>query len=245
MSATEASRVRFGKTDIEYRVRRSPRRRTVGISVDPARGVLVAAPPDVPLARLDSVVHRKAVWIVGRLRAVGRTAPRLTPREFVSGESYLYLGRSYRLKLTPQAEPSEARLVGGWIQVGVEKTGGGSTRASAVRSALESWYRAHAAERLTERVQRPAPRVVGSVPKILLREQPKRWGSCDARGALRFNWRIIQAPMRLVDYVVAHELVHLVEKNHTRAFWALLGKVMPDYERRREELRVLGPRLLW
>ena len=81
------------------------------------------------------------------------------------------------------------------------------------------------------------------MPKVTIREQQKRWASCDTAGVLRFNWRIIQTPMRLVDYVVAHELVHLVEKNHTKRFWSILGKVMPDYETRREELTRLGARL--
>jgi predicted metal-dependent hydrolase len=80
---------------------------------------------------------------------------------------------------------------------------------------------------------------------MLLREQRKRWASCDARGVLRVNWRIIQVPMRLVDYVLAHELAHLHHADHGRAFWALLGKVMPDYEERREALRAAGPQLVW
>ncbi len=78
-----------------------------------------------------------------------------------------------------------------------------------------------------------------------MKDQLKRWGSCDSRGRIRLNWRIIQAPMRLVDYVVVHELVHLLHKNHTKEYWALLGRVMPDYEKRREELRRIGPRLEW
>ena len=70
---------------------------------------------------------------------------------------------------------------------------------------------------------------------VLIRDQRRRWGSCDPKGNLRFNWRIVQAPMRLLDYVVAHELVHLANRNHTAAFWAALGRVMPDYAERREE----------
>jgi predicted metal-dependent hydrolase len=80
---------------------------------------------------------------------------------------------------------------------------------------------------------------------VLVRDQRKRWASCDDSGVLRFNWRVIQAPMRLVDYVVAHELVHLRHREHTAAFWARLGVVMPDYEARKEALRRLGPRLQW
>jgi predicted metal-dependent hydrolase len=80
---------------------------------------------------------------------------------------------------------------------------------------------------------------------VLIREQQKRWGSADAQGNVRFNWRVIQAPTRLVDYVVAHELIHLRHPNHPAEFWADLGRVMSDYEERREALRCLGPSMLW
>lgn len=80
---------------------------------------------------------------------------------------------------------------------------------------------------------------------MLIRAQDKRWGSCDTAGNLRFNWRIVQAPMALVDYVVAHEIVHLRHPEHTKAFWSSLGVLIPDYEKRRASLRQLGPRLAW
>lgn len=77
------------------------------------------------------------------------------------------------------------------------------------------------------------------------REAPKRWGSCDAKGNIRLNWRIAQASPSLIEYVLAHELVHLIHEHHTAAFWSALGKVMPDYERRRSELKRVGPGLIW
>lgn len=80
---------------------------------------------------------------------------------------------------------------------------------------------------------------------VLIREPKKRWGSADAKGNIRFNWRIIQTPTRLIDYVVAHELVHLAHPDHTRDFWSMLGRTMPDYEIRREALRRLGRELVW
>jgi hypothetical protein len=87
---------------------------------------------------------------------------------------------------------------------------------------------------------------LGTVPPaVLIRDQRRRWASCDPMGKLRFNWRIIQAPMRLVEYVVAHELVHLTHRQHTAEFWAVLGKVIPDYEARREALRGIGASLQW
>jgi len=234
-------RVKFGRTEIAYRIRRSQRQKTAAIAVDPRNGVVVTAPKDTAVGRLDGIVRRKAAWILARLRAVGRLDGAPSPREFVSGESCLYLGRHYRLKVAA-GRASDARLAGKWLRVEAPKE---ARDTRAIRRAVERWYRARAAGRLPERVKPLAKRVGVPLPRLLVRDQPKRWGSCDARGAIRINWRIIQAPMRLVDYVIAHELVHLRERNHTRAFWSLIGKVIPDYDRRRDELKHLGPRLAW
>jgi predicted metal-dependent hydrolase len=245
MMPPESSAVQFGGTRIDYTVRRSARRRTVAVAVDPRLGVLVAAPDATPLSRLDAVVHRKARWIVERLRRVRRTEQPLPQREFVSGESYLYLGRHYRLKVVPVAQPGDARVAGGLLVVGVHRALRGAERTAAARRAVESWYRRRAARRLAQRVRQWAPTVGVAEPHVVIRSQQRRWASCDAHGTLRINWRIVQAPMRLVDYVVAHELVHLRHQEHSKAFWAALGRAMPDYERRAEDLRRIGARLAW
>jgi predicted metal-dependent hydrolase len=100
-------------------------------------------------------------------------------------------------------------------------------------------------ERLPERARELWPLIGVEPADVLLREPRQRWGSCDARGALRLNWRIVQAPRRLIDYVVLHELAHLVHADHGNDFWTLLGRALPDYEKRRDELRLLGRRLVW
>jgi predicted metal-dependent hydrolase len=239
MMAIERSEVRFGLTAIPYVVRRSQRRGTVSIAIDPSMGVLLTAPQATPIARLDRVVHDKARWIVERLRRGPVGAVRTPPREFVNGETFLYLGRQHRLKIVVGAATRVA-LTGGRLVVAAPV---GS--AAAVRKAVVAWYRHHAAERLPERAAIWAKKMGVPVPLVLIRDQRRRWGSCDPKGNLRFNWRIIQAPMRLVDYVVAHELVHLANRKHTAGFWAALGRVMPDYETRRERLRQVGRRFEW
>ena len=239
MMAIERSEVRFGLTAIPYVVRRSQRRGTVSIAIDPSMGVLLTAPQATPIARLDRVVHDKARWIVERLRRGPVGAVRTPPREFVNGETFLYLGRQHRLKIVVGAATRVA-LTGGRLVVAAPV---GS--AAAVRKAVVAWYRHHAAERLPERAAIWAKKMGVPVPLVLIRDQRRRWGSCDPKGNLRFNWRIVQAPMRLVDYVVAHELVHLAHRNHTAGFWAALGRVMPDYETRRERLRQVGRRFEW
>jgi hypothetical protein len=236
--------VRWGNTRLAYGIRRSSRRKTVALTVAPPGQIILTAPRDTPVKRLDKVVRAKAKWLTTRLRRVRPAEPGLSPREFVAGESFLYLGRQYRLAVHSSGARAEVRLERGRLRVYVPGGLTGEARARAAREALTQWYREHAQARLTERTAEWARKVNLPEPRVLVREQERRWGSC-ARGVVRFNWRIIQAPMRLVDYVVAHEVVHLMHNDHGRDFWAALGRLLPDYEARRERLRTEGPRLLW
>ena len=242
MTAVETSAVTWGGTELSYTIRRSPRRKkTVAVTVDPTGGILVVAPERVATDRLDSIVGRKAEWIVRRIRRAGAHRAALSPREFVSGESVLYLGRHYRLKVNPDAT-GPAKLRGGWLHV--PAAGGGQDLAE-IRAGVVAWFRRRAAERLPERVAAWHAKAGVPMPHVKLASQQKRWGSCDQAGTIRLNWRIIQAPMRLVDYVVVHELVHLRHRGHGRDYWQAVGRVMPDYERRRRDLRERGAFLVW
>ena len=243
MSTGERSTVNYGRTRIGYSIRRSLRRGTVAIAIDPEQGVLVTAPGSVSVDRLDHVVRRKARWIVERLRDHA-VLERPNAREFVSGETFRYLGRGHRLKVATAAVEAVS-LRNGWLNVALLRSCPPPERADRVRWLLARWYRAHANERLPEFVARWADRLGIMPTSVLVREAPKRWGSCDARGNLRLNWRIVQASRPHIDYVVAHELIHLRHQHHTAAFWADLGRVMPDYERRREELRLMGATFIW
>ena len=240
MNEVERSEVQYGTRQISYSVTRAKRRKTVAITVDLRGRVQLRAPADTPIERLDQMVHHKARWIVNKLKRTSDLPPPITEREFVSGETFLYLGRQYRLRVkrVGNGAPHGVKLDRGRLVATVALP-------EAVRPALVDWYRGLAARRLPERVAEWAPRVGVEPPTVLLREQRKRWASCDVKGVIRVNWRIIQAPRRLVDYVVAHELVHLKYRHHTPNFWALLGRVMPNYEHRREALRSIGSRLVW
>ena len=127
----------------------------------------------------------------------------------------------------------------------LESRHAGADQPAQVRAALISWLRRHAEERLLERVDAWRMKAGVSMPQVLVADQRKRWGSCDQGGTIRLNWRTIQAPMRLVDYVVVHELTHLLHRRRGREYWQSVGRFMPGYERRREELRELGGRLMW
>jgi hypothetical protein len=239
----ERATVQFGSRRIDYLLHRSDRRKTINIAVDPVKGVFVTAPRDADAQRVQELVTRKARWIVGKLRAVEDLNADVSLREFISGESFLYLGRNHRLKVIPcpRAKVS-VRMSHGRFEVEVDSRLSLRKRSEVIRGGLCRWYQDHATRRIAERVTILALRVGVRPPSILIRDQQKRWASCDRQGRLRFNWRIIMAPMSLVDYVIAHELCHLIRHDHSPAFWKLLRTVMPDYEQRRERLRREGPR---
>lgn len=240
----EQGHVPFGKSVIDYRIERSGRRKTVTIAVDPSAGVVLKAPAATSIIRLDAIVRTKAPWILQRLVEFRELGSAPAPKEFVAGECYSYLGRSYRLKLdrTSEVSRSQATLHGGFLTVSVPRGGSAEQRDVLVRRAVVSWYRRQADRRLPERVEVYTSRAGLQVPPVLVREQEKRWGSCNSKGELRFNWRVMMAPMSLVDYVVAHEVCHLVVRDHSSRFWKLLGTLLPDFEERRARLRVDGVR---
>jgi predicted metal-dependent hydrolase len=243
--AGESSRVQFGRTLLAYQIRRSQRRSTVSIAVVPTEGLVVTAPERATTQRLDDLVRRKGAWIAQRLKHQSELPPALPEREFVSGETFKYLGRQYRLRVKSGAPGCQVRLHGPYLNLILDKAIPASQRTPRARQALVEWYRAKAREYLPRRAAQWAPRLGLPEPRIVVAEPPKRWGSTTKNGTVRINWRILQCPVALVDYVLAHELVHLIHEDHSRAFWATLGAIMPDYEERKKRLRAMGPRLIW
>jgi predicted metal-dependent hydrolase len=241
MAAQERGTLRFGRSDIAYAIERSARRNTLTIAVDLRRGVVVRAPRELTVERIAEVVRRKAPWILRRLAEFSELPTPPLPREFINGEGFLYLGRHYRLKVRRTSDGAgSVKLWGGWFNVALPEGGTDHDRPGRIRLALVAWYKERARMRLTERVALFAERLGDAPPPVHIRGQEKRWGSCSHKGELRFNWRVIMAPLPLVDYVVAHEVCHLKLKNHSNAFWRLLRRLMPDYEQRRARLRVMG-----
>lgn len=242
MTTPERGSVRFGRSDINYTVERSASRKTLTIAVDLRGGVTVQAPRDTSDEKIAAVVRRKGPWVLRRLADLAELPPAPPPKEFVNGEGFVYLGRGYRLKVMPEGNchiPS-VKLRSGHLHVTIPAGSQPTDVAGMVRDALVGWYKGRARERLAERVTLFAQRLGDPVPSVHVRDPQKRWGSCSRKGELRFNWRIMMAPLSLVDYVVAHEVCHLKFKNHSPAFWRFLRQLMPDYEERRERLRVMG-----
>ena len=239
---TERDSVRFGNTTIEYDLRRSERRKkTVQISVD-GGGVQVAAPITTPASELRAIVRKRAPWILSH--ASGQLLE-AAPKRFVSGETLPYLGRNVRMIFEPKDVRSPKVRFNHWrFVVSLPRDLDEGERYERVRRAIADWYRARAADRLPSSVRRWWPQLGrGDQPRILIRDQRQRWGSCAPDGTLRFNWRAMMLPPALIEYVIVHELAHLTVKNHSADFWGLVSEAMPDSQHRRQALREAGRRL--
>jgi predicted metal-dependent hydrolase len=244
--ATGGRRVVFGHKAISYVVEQTGRRKTIAISVD-AGGVRVLAPIDLSEAEIAAVVLARAAWVLGKLELLGEAGTAIGTREFVSGEAYHYLGRAYRLRVVEEPGIGATRVrMSGRVLIAPVAAGLDDRLAKiAIRRGLRTWYEQQARRVLPERITIFAERVGVRPPSLLIRDQERRWGSCDARGRIRANWRVTTLPLRLLDYVMAHEVCHLVEPNHRGPFWRLLEVIMPDWEARRVELRNSGARYAW
>ena len=236
---SESSVIRFGDTTIQYQVRRSGRRKkTVEITVD-GGGVQVAAPMATPESELRAIVRKRAPWILSHASECMLEA---APKSFVSGETLPYLGRNVRMIVESGIVSSPEVRFDHWrFRIVVPQDISNGNRFDSVRRAVIAWYRDRAKERLTASVERWWPRLgSGEKSPVLIRDQRQRWGSCAPDGTLRFNWRAVMLKPALIEYVVAHELVHLTHRNHSRDFWGLMSNVLPDVQKRRKALREAG-----
>ena len=237
---TERDNVRFEDTTIEYEVRRSQRRRkTVQITVDGGGDVQVAAPMATPDKELRDMVRKRARWILDH---ASRVLLQATPKRFVSGETLPYLGRNVRMVVEPgDVRSPEVRFDHWQFRVVVPRCLDDNKRYEAIRRAIVTWYRIRAAARLAASVERWWPMLGrGEKSRILVRDQRQRWGSCAPDGTLRFNWRAMMLEPSLMEYIVVHEMAHLTHQNHSKDFWGLVAKTMPDVQQLRQRLREAG-----
>lgn len=235
----------YGDERLAFSVRFLPRpQRRVAIHVMPDGAVLVDAPQDTDLVAVKDAVRQRARWIWQQLQAHRERQHHVTPREYVSGETHFYLGRRHMLKvqLTPAGADAGVRLLRGRLEVSTHQRD-----AATVRGLLDAWYRAHAGEVfarvLAEVAQRMRLREAEPPPWRLL-SMRTQWGSCSPRGELLLNPHLVKAPRACIEYVVAHELCHLREHNHSPRFYRLLSATLPDWAERKAELDGLAEQLL-
>lgn len=223
----------YGTTTIEYELLHTARK-TLGITVHPDKRVTVRAPLGATTADVEAVLRKRGGWIVKKQQGFEKYLPMVPPRRYVSGETHLYLGRRYRLKVI-EGQEEGVKLTRGWFYLHVRDTADLERK----EELMTEWYRGRAREIFAERLDACYPRAERfgiPYPEMKIRMMKKRWGSCTAEGTVLLNLRLVQVPKACIDYVIVHELAHLKEHHHNRAFYGLLERMMPDWRERREEL---------
>lgn len=221
--------------DIEYTLTRSPRK-TASIYIERDGQVSLLVPDDLEDIQIDDLIEKKRYWIYKNLAEWRDLNASRVEREYVNGEGFLYLGRSYQLKLV---EEQEAPLVlrNGYFCLRCTD----STNAAAIfDDTFRSFYREKGMERIPERVEIYKSRMGVEPASIKVMELQNRWASYVPQNRLNFHWKCMMAPLTILDYIVVHELAHFHHRNHTEAFWNEVDKVMPDYRDRKDWLRKNG-----
>lgn len=223
-----------GDGAIKFTLRRRDRK-TLSISVGPDLCVQVSAPADAPLDKIMEKVRRRAPWIQRQMRFFSEFQPRTPERHFVAGETHLYLGRQYILKVQRHIQQDVKLYRGNLCVQSRQPQDRGVTK-----DLVEQWYRERARIKFRERLlicQKKFPKPGAYKPAgLIIRQLQQRWGSMTADRKLILNRSLIRSAVYAIDYVITHELCHLSYDNHGPTFYKLLGRVMPDWERRKSRL---------
>ncbi|MEU7170479.1 SprT family zinc-dependent metalloprotease [Micromonospora tulbaghiae] len=221
--------------DLHFAVRESPRRATVGITIDRDGSLYLQAPAGCPPDALAAWAYSKRMWVYRKLAEKDLLLSARPAKEFVSGEGFAYLGRSHRLLV---ADTDEVRMERGRLLLPRRAAASPDPSTYLVR-----WYRARGRQWLPGRIRPWTDRMGMFATGLDVRDLGYRWGSMSANGRLNIHWATLQLPPSLIDYVLVHELAHVAHPQHTPTFWATVERAMPDYERRKSDLLGAGARL--
>lgn len=225
--------IEYGRNEIIYHVLYADRK-TLEIAVQPDGRVTVKAPKGTTPVTVQKRVMKRARWIRKQIDYFRQFEPRTPPRRYIGGETHLFLGRQYRLKIK-KGHNEEVKLKGAHFYVKTPRL----NDKQKVKSLLTAWYQEHARAIISRRLEHcyeAAKRLNVPFPTARLKKMVKRWGSCSKSGDILLNTELIKAPLYCIDYVIMHELCHLKEHTHNNGYYKLLSKYLPDWEKRKERL---------
>ena len=215
---------------IDYSIKYS-NRKTLNITVERDRQIIVHAPNNLSEEKIREIVMSRKTWIQEKLMHVQKYPASPSAKEFVSGETLMYLGKSYQL-LVVYSEIEGVKLD---KQFKISKN-----NQSIANALFKRWYKIQAIEKIKPIAIEYSKNLGVQFNECKISEMKYRWGSCTPKNNINFNWRIIKAPMFVLRYIVVHELVHLMENNHTPTFWNILSIQVPDYQKAKDWLKING-----
>ncbi|MFP4370503.1 MAG: M48 family metallopeptidase [Candidatus Kapaibacterium sp.] len=205
-------------------------RKSIAIEVKPGGRVIVRAPAGISLNRIDEIVSRRREWIIAKQKEIAEKAP--PPRTYARDEEFWFMGKKYPLNIIKD-EKYAFRFDGRGFIMSEECRPYGE-------SCFALWYKEQARHILPGRTYGFARKYGFKPAKVKISSADTRWGSCSTRGNINYSWKLILLPVPLIDYVIIHELAHLIEHNHSRDFWAIVEKIYPDYKKARKWIKEKG-----
>lgn len=229
-----------GENSIVYTVSRTGRK-TIGITINEKGDVKVSAPLFISEKEIIEVVRKKAAWITEKLNELKKRNLNTAAREYVSGEKLLYLGSEYTLKVVEKEQYKPIVFMQDdniivYIPRGLPE----ESRKQVIKDSLVKWYKQCFNDIACKRVKKYSYNLMIISCRIVIKDQKTRWGSCSSKGNINLNWRLVMAPLYIIDYVIVHELCHMRFMNHSKDFWNLVESIVPNYRECRRWLRENG-----
>ena len=223
---------------------RKTERTSLGITVERDGMVIVSVPHEADFQAIERFISSKSIWIHQKLAYKSETNREKIRRDFVNGQGFLYLGKSYRLKLINNGSGTVERTDGstplhlhnGYFEL-LER------EKERAKEHFVKWYRKQTEQQLRLRIPRYDNRIGVAVKDLRILDLGNRWASCGKKGTLNFSWRTVMAPIQVFDYILVHEMVHMIERGHTKNFWRLVSQVISDYEEHKIWLQEHGVEL--
>ncbi|ATX81789.1 hypothetical protein Ga0123462_0920 [Mariprofundus ferrinatatus] len=224
-----------------YNVIRRPKRKTLSIVIRATNDVDVLAPSRMPLAVIDQFVSSKSIWIQRKLLFNREIRSQYRPKLFLAGETFKLLDTP--LRLATRAGKRGVELIDDKLVVTLPASLKAESREETIKRLLVTWFRDQAENHFKQR-SKVLSQLIGRTPaSVATKHYKSRWGSCHHDGRIYFNWRLIMAPARIIDYVIVHELCHLIHHNHSTAYWSLVESIMPDFRSAKQWLKINGATL--
>lgn len=237
---TESSNKRefnYGRSKIEYLLIYEERK-NLAITVMPDKSVVVKAPTTSGFDVIQAKLQKRGQWVLRQINYFDKFHPLQPEREYLSGETHYYLGRQYRLRIKKNGQES-VKLIGKFFQLLTKDI----NNVEHIRSQMNQWYADHAKLMINYRAELYAKQILGSNHEIIdtkYKFLKQRWGNYDPNGEITFNIELVKTPIQCIDYVIVHELCHVIYSNHEKSFYNLMGTLIPDWQERKEKLELFG-----
>lgn len=218
----------------DYTVEYSDRKHLT-IEVNRDAELVIKAPINTDESIISSAIEKKKLWIYEKINHPAKYKRHFEPKRLINGETFEYLGRNYKLKIIDDDSSVGLAFNNGFLLTAKERVNG--------QKLFKDWYQLKAKEKLIPKIRNYASHLGVNYQRILISDLKYRWGSCTVNNNLNFNYRLIRAPHHVIDYIIVHELTHLIEPNHSPRFWNLVGITFPKYKEAREWLRLNGQKL--